>query len=48
MIPGRWEQFTADLSRWAGQPVLLSLVTDSDGPYDCDWACWGEPRLLTK
>lgn len=48
MLPGQWEQFTADLSRWAGQPVLLSLITDSDGPYDCDWACWGEPRLLTK
>ena len=41
----RVETLSADLSEWAGQLVVLSLVTDSDGPFNCDWACWGEPTL---
>lgn len=48
MLPGRWEELSANLSRWAGQPVVLSLVTDADGPFDCDWGCWGEPRIVGK
>jgi hypothetical protein len=45
MLPGAWEPLLADLSEWSGQRVVLSLVTDSDGPFNCDWACWGEPTL---
>jgi hypothetical protein len=45
MLPGRWEEITADLSPWAGKPIVLSLVTDSEGPFNFDWAIWGEPRL---
>ncbi len=46
MLPGQWEAMSADLSAWAGQPILLSLVTDSEGGFDFDWAAWGEPRLV--
>ena len=45
MLPGAWETLSADLSDLSGQLVVLSLVTDSDGPFNCDWACWGEPTL---
>jgi hypothetical protein len=34
-----------DLSRSAGQTVLVSLVTDSLGSNNCDWAIWVNPRL---
>jgi hypothetical protein len=34
-----------DLSPYAGQVVLLSLVTDSLGTNNCDWAVWTQPRL---
>ncbi|MCX7598028.1 MAG: hypothetical protein N2512_04060, partial [Armatimonadetes bacterium] len=40
-----WQELSADLSPWAGKPIVLSLVTDSYGRFDCDWAAWGEPRL---
>ena len=43
--PAGWQEGTADLAKWAGQTVLVSLVTDSDGPNTCDWAHWGEPSL---
>ena len=45
MLPGAWETLSADLSDLSGRLVVLSLVTDSDGPFNCDWACWGEPTL---
>jgi len=45
MVPGKWEPLTADLTPWKGSPVVVSLITDSDGPYDCDWAHWGQPRI---
>ena len=45
MLPGHWEPLTADLSPWAGKPIVLALTTDSDGPFTCDWAAWGEPRI---
>ncbi len=45
MLPGAWETLSADLSDLAGKPIVLSLVTDSDGAFDCDWACWGEPTV---
>jgi hypothetical protein len=40
-----WRPFTVDLSAYAGQTILLSLVTDSAGANYYDWAFWGEPRL---
>jgi len=43
--PAGWQEAAVDLSRWAGQTILLRLVTDSDGPNNCDWAWWGEPML---
>ncbi len=48
IVPGKWESLTADLTPWAGKPVVLTLVTDSDGPFTCDWAAWGEPRVEAK
>jgi len=45
MMPGKWEPISVDLAAWAGKPVVLALVTDSDGPFTCDWAAWGEPRI---
>ncbi|MEN6343726.1 MAG: DUF6259 domain-containing protein [Armatimonadia bacterium] len=45
IVPGQWETLEADLSPWAGKPVVLSVVTDSDKAYDFDWAMWGNPRL---
>jgi hypothetical protein len=49
LLPGApWCELTADLSPWAGKPVVLALVTDAAGPYGSDWARWGEPQLLPK
>jgi hypothetical protein len=46
MLPGNWERLEADLSAWKGEPVVLALITDADGSYTCDWAQWGEPRIV--
>jgi hypothetical protein len=46
--PAGWAEITVDLSKWAGQQVLLGLITDSDGVNTCDWAQWGEPVLASK
>ncbi len=48
MLPGAWAPMEADLAPWAGREIVLSLTTDADGPYDCDWAVWGEPRILPR
>lgn len=45
VLPGGWQELAADLSKWRGQPVVIGLVTDSDGSFSFDWAWWGEPRL---
>jgi hypothetical protein len=45
MTPGRWERIQVDLSRWAGQPIVLALVTDSAGSFNFDWSAWGEPMI---
>lgn len=45
MMPGQWEEISADLTPWAEKTILFSLVTDSDGPFNYDWAMWGEPRV---
>jgi hypothetical protein len=47
-LPGEWSELTADLSPWAGKPLVLSLVTDSDGGFNFDWANWGEVRVVTE
>ena len=48
MLPGRWEPLNLNLAPWRGSAVVLALITDSDGPYTCDWAAWGEPRIEAK
>lgn len=40
-----WIPFEVSLHRWAGEPILLRLVTDSLGDFGWDWAYWGEVRL---
>lgn len=40
-----WIPFDISLAEWAGQTVLLRLVTDSLGDYGWDWAQWGELRI---
>lgn len=42
---GRMVAGAVDLSPWAGQVVLVSLVTDSLGSNNSDWAVWVAPRL---
>jgi len=44
-VPGQWSEINADLSPWAGKPVVLTLVTDSEGGYDFDWAMWAEVQV---
>jgi hypothetical protein len=48
MLPGEWVEVRGDLSPWAGKPVILSMITDSDGSHYYDWAVWGEPVLRRK
>jgi len=43
--PDGWKAAVVDLGPWAGKPVLLSLVTDSCGTCNSDWAEWGDLRL---
>ena len=40
-----WLPVRANLSRWRGQTVLITFITDSEGNMVCDWATWAEPRL---
>jgi hypothetical protein len=47
-LAGEWSEMNAELSAWAGMPVVLSLVTDSEGGYGFDWAAWGEVRLTAE
>jgi hypothetical protein len=45
----KWTPIEADLSRWAGQTIVLKLVSDvglqdnSSG----DWACWTEMKIVS-
>jgi hypothetical protein len=41
-----WHEADVDLSDYAGQPLVLSLVVDPAGPYNYDWGFWAEPRLV--
>jgi hypothetical protein len=44
--PGEpWTPWEVSLADFAGQTVILSLVTDALGDYSYDWAHWGEPRV---
>lgn len=43
--PDGWHPGEVDLSQFAGKELLLSLIVDSDGPYNYDWATWAEPML---
>ncbi|NUQ62666.1 MAG: hypothetical protein HUU20_09265 [Pirellulales bacterium] len=45
MTPGPWQPLSLDLSPWTDRAVVLSLITDSDGPFSFDWACWCEPKI---
>jgi hypothetical protein len=37
-----WSQGTLGLSAWRGTNILLQLVTDSVGDYNCDHAWWAD------
>ena len=43
--PDGWHPAQVDLSPFAGRPLLLSLVVDSDGPFSYDWTTWAEPTI---
>jgi len=46
-VENKWEQITADLSRWRGKSIRLLFITDV-GPNDNpsgDWGCWADFRL---
>ena len=45
-LPGSWTEMSADLTPWAGKPVVISLVTDSEGSFAFDWGAWGEPKVV--
>ncbi len=45
VLPGPWKEITCPLSGFAGKPVVISLITDSDGTQTCDWALWGDPII---
>jgi hypothetical protein len=46
----QWADVAVDLSAWRGQEVTLRLLTDPGpaGRLDCDWAMWGEPRVVAE
>lgn len=49
LLPGHpWQPVQVDLSRFAGQVVVLSLVADSLGTYEFDWAVWAEPKIVAR
>ncbi len=48
VLAGPWQELRADLSAWAGKTVVLALVTDANGDYGFDWACWGEPMVTAR
>ena len=48
VIEHEWKPISADLSKWRGKRVKLTLVTDC-GPKNNtagDWGCWGELKLV--
>jgi hypothetical protein len=45
-LAGPWQELRADLGPWAGKTAVLALITDADGDFGYDWACWGEPGVM--
>ena len=43
-----WEDANISLSEFAGEAVLLELVTDSGENPDCDWAHWADLFISAK
>ncbi|MBM3471765.1 MAG: hypothetical protein FJX75_00665 [Armatimonadetes bacterium] len=43
-----WHPLGVDLSRWAGQTIVLSLIADARDDATCDWARWAEPVVRAK
>jgi len=46
----RWHDGDLDLSRWAGEAVVVELRTDpgTEGDATNDWAIWADPRLVSR
>jgi uncharacterized protein DUF6259 len=42
VVADQWIPGTADLAAWAGQSVLIELVTDCISDFTFDWALWGD------
>ncbi len=46
VMPGTaWTPVDVSLADYAGETVVLTLITDSLGDYGYDWAFWGEPEI---
>lgn len=43
-----WVPVELDLTPWAGQPLMLTFITDSAGDNGFDWAVWAEPRVIEE
>ena len=43
-----WVDMALPLSEFAGQPVLLELVTDPNGSNSCDWAHWADLLITAE
>ena len=48
VLVGPWQELRADLDVWAGKTVVVSLITDANGDFGFDWACWGEPGIAAQ
>ena len=44
----RWEDTNISLSRYAGEHVLLELITDPGVVVHCDWAHWADLFITAK
>ena len=47
-LPSQWEPLDVDLSEYAGQEIVLALVTDAIKTHYYDWATWGEPEIVAR
>ncbi len=43
-----WQPVEVPLGKSNGEPMMLTLVTDSEGDYYCDWALWADPELVVE
>ena len=44
----RWEDANIPLSKYAGEHVLLELITDPGEDVNCDWAHWADLFITAK